>query len=291
MTTAAAGPEVWDQQWGVRRPLATDDLARGCSRMSRPDAIVRRYLEHSAPAFVGMLVIDVDHDDALIRAVGHPRSHPDPSWVAETPASGRGHVGFFLSSPVCRTDNARQAPLQYAARVEAGLRRSLGGDLGYTGPLTKNPLHPDWHTTWGTGRAYELDDLARALGDLLPRTLPRRAAQTTGLGRNVMLFDGLRRWAYPAWRRYDDRVEWEGVVHACAVNINAEFPVPLPVSEVAATARSVARWVWRNFSDERFSALQAARGRRGGLANTPAQQAASRRRRKLDHDEALRELL
>jgi len=80
------------------------------------------------------------------------------------------------------------------------------------------------------------------------------------------------------------------------LNLNAEFPVPLGAGEAGQVAKSVAGWVWRNFSDDRFRASQARRGRKGaaagaskgGSANTPAQRAARamspRRQPKVDYD-------
>jgi hypothetical protein len=253
--------QEWTTTWSPRRPLATDDLALGCWRQSRDSALQRRYLEHSPRALLSMLVVDVDHSDTLMRAIGLPRTHPEPSWVAEG-ISGRGHVGWVLSAPVCRTDAARPEPLEFAARVQEGLRRALDGDAGYAGLLTKNPTHEGWYPTWGRAEPYELRDLARGLGDLFPSALPKRAAETTGLGRNVHLFDALRHWAYRARYRYDDRLEWEQTVLAYALNINTEFTLPLGTPEVAATAQSVARWVWRKFSREGLVQVQTVRGRR-----------------------------
>ncbi|KAA2242384.1 replication protein RepA, partial [Solihabitans fulvus] len=155
-------------------PLASDDPTTGSWRESRAKALTRRYLEHSPTALLCMLVVDVDHHDTLLRALEEPRGHAMPTWIAESP-TGRGHVGWILEAPVCRTDSARIAPMRYAARVEEGLRRSLDGDMGYAGLLTKNPLHEHWATTWGTDHLYSLGQLAESLGELMPRSLPRRA--------------------------------------------------------------------------------------------------------------------
>ncbi|WP_432548398.1 replication initiation protein [Kineococcus sp. SYSU DK004] len=272
---APMGAQAWTEAWSPRRPLATDDLSRGCWRQSRDDALARRYLEHSPKALLSMLVIDVDHEDTLIRALQRPRTHPMPSWIAESP-SGRGHVGWVLKTPVVRTDAGRMQPMRFAAKVEEGLRRSLDGDVGFAGLLTKNPVHDDWVTTWGSGHLYELGELAKGLGELMPRTLPRRVVDCSGFSRNVALFNRLRLWAYRARRRYSDQREWEQVVAAFAVNVNPEFAVPLPAQEVAQTAQSVARWVWRRSFDEAgFRAVQVKRGsnggKKGGRANSPAQ--------------------
>lgn len=264
--------EAWQQAWTPRRPLATDDLALGCWRTSRDRALTRRYLEHSPRALQSMLVVDVDHPDALERAIGEPRNHPMPSWVAEG-VNGRGHVGWVLRSPVCRTDAGHPKPMAFAAKVEEGLRRSVDGDVGYAGLLTKNPLHPDWYPHWGRAEPYELAELAAGLGDLVPTKLPRRT-ESSGLGRNVALFDDLRRWAYRARRRFEERSEWDVAVLEKAAEHNAGIPVPLPPMEVRQTAASVGTWVWRRSFDETgFRRTQASRGRR----NTSEQQAAKRR--------------
>ena len=39
---------------------------------------------------------------------------------------------------------------------------------------------------------------------------------------------------------------------------------PLPVSEIKATAKSIARWVWNRFTPTGFSQVQAHRGAKGG---------------------------
>ena len=38
----------------------------------------------------------------------------------------------------------------------------------------------------------------------------------------------------------------------------------MPHSELKATAKSIARWVWRHFTPAKFSSVQAARGAKGG---------------------------
>jgi len=41
-----------------------------------------------------------------------------------------------------------------------------------------------------------------------------------------------------------------------AIGINLQFALPLPLAEVRGIARSVAKWTWRHFSNEKFSELQ-----------------------------------
>ncbi|RFA11665.1 hypothetical protein B7R22_18480 [Subtercola boreus] len=245
-------PDLWDAAWLPRAPLATDDLSLGVRRENRPTARTRRYVEASPRALLSMLVVDVDHEDALLKSFWRPAVHPDPSWVSINPENGHGHVGWVLETPVCRTDSARIEPMKFAARVEAGLTHALDGDAGYAGLLTKNPLHEHWETFWGPETPYTLGQLAEGLGDLFPRSLPRKAAENSGLGRNVALFNRVRQWAYPAISRYwtDHATIWEETTLAYALNVNAEFAVPLDHNEVTHLARSVARWTRRNITPE-----------------------------------------
>ncbi|WP_432548626.1 replication initiation protein [Kineococcus sp. SYSU DK004] len=271
-TVARLDAHSWTQGWSPRRPLATDDFTRGIWRQSREQALRRRYLEHSPKALLSMLVIDVDHPDTLMRAIGLPRHHPEPSWVAEG-VSGRGHVGWVLAEPVCRTDAARTAPLHFAARVQEGLRQALDGDRAFNGLLTKNPVHEDWYPHWGRAQPYELRELAAGLGELLPKRLPKRPEQRSGLGRNSDLFDELRGWAYRARYRYEDLGEWEQVTEAHALMLNLErYPArPLSATEVHGIAGSVARWTWRTLSREGLVRIQSARGRKRAAQPSAAQ--------------------
>jgi hypothetical protein len=157
--------------------------------------------------------------------------------------------------------------MRFAARVEAGLVNALDADRGYAGFLTKNPVHEHWDTFWGTDQLYTLGELATQLPGWLPRTLPRKAADNSGLGRNVALFNRVRLWSYSGVRRYwgDGPTTWGEVTHSYALAVNQEFAVPLDAQEVGHLAHSVSRWTWRNFTPERFTEVQTERGRKGGL--------------------------
>jgi len=254
-----------DGQWALDvllpyRPHATNRLQDGQYRRAREEALEMRYIEHSPHALLGAIVVDCDHPDTALRAFEHPRNHPDPSWVAQSP-SGRGHIGWWLRAPVCKTDSARLKPLRYAQRVESGLRIEVGGDPAYAGRLTKNPIHEDWETLYGPGQPYELTELVTPS---TPRQMPRKPQRACGLGRNVTMFDTARKWAYPIWWHHRDgtQKDWEHIVlDYCLREVNDQFPHPLPFSEALATSRSISRWIWRNFSDEGFRTKQSARGK------------------------------
>ena len=94
----------------------------------------------------------------------------------------------------------------------------------------------------------------------------RRRLPEVGLGRNCTLFDRSRAWAYTARRKgeWQDYSQWAAAVLNKVMTYNATFSQPLPVSEVKAIAKSIAKWVWANITPESFALIQAARGRKSG---------------------------
>ena len=84
--------------------------------------------------------------------------------------------------------------------------------------------------------------------------------------------------------------EWEQAVKTHMEAINAGFEVPLPHSEVKATAKSIAKWVWQRFSYGDFSEIQAKRGAKGGKKGgivRSAQYAELRIQAKLMHEQGM----
>ena len=238
------------------RPYCATDLENGLKIRGLEQAIAHPYIQHNAPARQSFLVFDFDREGVL---VAHEDANlPQPTWIAENPTSRRGHIAYALATPIVTSDAGRLAPLRYAAAVQEGFLRRLGADRGYAGLITKTPGHDHWRTVWGRAEPYPLSELA----DWLPEGLPdlRKSEEATGLGRNVKLFDGLRQWAYRARLAEADPEQWKAVVLAQARQMNgANFTVPLSDSEVKATAKSVAKWVWKNFNATKFSQIQSER--------------------------------
>ncbi|MBZ3683849.1 primase C-terminal domain-containing protein [Providencia rettgeri] len=135
-----------------------------------------------------------------------------------------------------------------------------------TTPITKNPFNPHWRPHWSNADLYELDYLA----DFITLDNSRKKITTcenVGLGRNVNLFDDLRHYAYKNVLKFKEINEfhhWMNEIENQAINLNV-YSNPtnlLPFNEIKATARSVGKWVWKNFSKEKFSNLQSVRGKR-----------------------------
>ena len=161
--------DLWDRIWLPRRPLATDDPTTGLTRTSRTLALDRRLIETNPAALTSLLAVDVDHPDALIRALWD-RADWLPTVVTENPTSGHAHAIWALTAPVATTEYAHRRPLALAAAVTEGLRRSVDGDPAFGGLITKNPLNQDWIAHWVTSHTYGLNELAGHLddADLMP---------------------------------------------------------------------------------------------------------------------------
>lgn len=247
-----------------RRPYCSDDLTRGVVVRPAASALRYRHLQPNAPLEVGWLLFDVDIPGAAF--AWEQANLPAPTVTVVNPANAHAHLFYGLTTPVCMSDAARDAPIRFAAAVQAAFRAKLGADPAYVGLVAKNPLHAAWRTLW-VQHLYDLGELAEYV-DLLRRRPQREAL---GLGRNCTLFDELRGWAYQWVRTYRrngaSADEWRRAVLGQAERLNV-FAEPLPFAEVKVAAKSVAIWVWRHFSDANYSALQSARGKRGGRPQT-----------------------
>jgi hypothetical protein len=189
------------------------------------------------------------HDDANL---------PPPNFVAINPANGHGHCAVLLAMPVARHAAARIGPLHFYSAVERGIARRIGADRRYSGLITKNPVHAFWRVEWRRDQAYTLPELADWLfpEDMQPDFF---VEQTLGAGRNCIIFDDLRVIAYRevrAFKRKGSLDTFRSRLERVAIGINMQFPVALPITEVRGIVRSVAKWTWRQFSEEKFSAIQ-----------------------------------
>jgi hypothetical protein len=256
------------------RPYCSDDLAAGLHVRGRELAQRSRYIQPNPPASVGWLVFDLDRAGAAF--AWESANLPPPTIAATNPANAHAHLLYGLSTPVVRTDLGRQGPLRFLAAVQGAMTDALRADRAYAMHVCKNPLHPHWRTLAHDGAVYDLPALAEYV-DLTRPAKPLPRAEIAGLGRNCALFDTLRAKAYRTVAEYrgGDPAAWDGYIMDAARKLNS-FTTPLPDAEVKATARSVAKWVWRRFGQgpavDRFADRQrhraglAARAKRGNTA-------------------------
>lgn len=258
------------------KPYCTNNL--GYVKV-RPKAIAirQRYIQHNPPCHTQFLIFDVDRQGAVL--AWYDKNLPPPTFTTQNLENGHAHLAYALSTPVCTTDNARQKPLDYLAKIQAGLTRKLRADFGYSNFITKNPLYPHWRTHVWRIEPYELAELADYV-DLLPLTDKEREV---GLGRNCTLFDNTRIWAYEAVRDYRHLSTkrshfWEEAVLNHVLGQNMLLAEPLPYSEIRAIAKSVARFCLRNDTRcyAKFIERQREKGQKGAIKANEQSQACNR---------------
>lgn len=263
-----------------RRPYCANELEYGLRVRDLEQALTKAHIQVNPPTARLWSVFDVDRSGAAY--AWDDADLPHPTWTAINPENGHAHIAWGWRVPVrVEGDDASTKALRYLAAIEGCISERLGADAGYRGVTTKNPLHPQWIVDHpGRLLLYELNDLAEWLPELPAYRPPRRTQEQAGLGRNVDLFDKLRKWAGRAIRDYWNsgergRDDWQEKCKARALTLNAEFHAQLPWPEVRHIAKSVARWTWKRVTPEGFREWQAAQGKKGGKASGAARRAGS----------------
>lgn len=243
--------------------------AEGIYRETRESALEKRHIQPNTLKLHSWIVLDVDQPGAAHS--WRSSNCPPPNITTTNPRTGHAHLMFQLSAPVATTEIARIHPVQYLAAVEHGLNIAFGGDIGYKAVITQNPLNPHWLTECPRNESYDIGELAEWV------TLPKKKEvmqlaeqeEYAGRGRNCYLFENLRKVSYRAWLKHRRPAGDESFlveVRGLAESLNATLGNPLGTSEVRTIAKSVARWVWREFTNEEFRAIQSKRGQRKGEA-------------------------
>lgn len=235
----------------AERPYCSDDLELYGLQIREKDRAIRsKLIQFNTPVFANFLSFDIDSETAGID--WYDAGGPPPNFVMQNPRNGHAHYLYALKSPVCVSGNARTAPMRYLASIERALTHRLSADKGYSGLIVKNPLNDQWRTWSPTDHRYSLGDLWEYC-DPQHATRPVRDREVRGIGRNCDLFDMLRFWAYDNVERAraeSTEQDWMLDVTARAVDLNANFSVPLVFNEMSAVARSVAKWTWRHYDAE-----------------------------------------
>ena len=245
------------------KPYCSDDLGHGVIIRPKKTAIQKPYIQHNPPCLVTSLVFDIDRSDAYF--AWSDVNLPEPTWIAKNPENCHAHIGYMLATPVCTTHRARQNVIEYLAKIEQAYSLALGADRGYSGLITKNPCHTAWENHIFGVEPYELNYLA----DFVELTeLKTDLREVSGLGRNCMMFDTVRYWAYKEIRAHRGSTFdiWLRKVLEQCQNANGAFIEPLPYSEVKATAKSIARYCWKKdgYHYQEFIDRQSRKGAIGG---------------------------
>ena len=251
------------------RPYCTDNLAQGIYPRLQRIAITKRYIQLNPPQQQHWLVFDIDRPHSAF--AWEDANLPPPFAVVVNETNTHCHIVYALAAPVCTSDLAHEKPLRYLAAIQQAYTEKLQADVNYSGLIAKNPFSQNhWHVIPCAIHAkYTLDDLAEwvSLNGMLKRAL--RGPEAVALGRNCVMFDALRFYAYKSIRQYrEGKVGvWREHIQAKAGELNV-FREPLPESEVRAIAKSVANWVWQHMrqDSEKFIEKQRQRGKASGKA-------------------------
>jgi hypothetical protein len=255
------------QQRLPAKPYHANDVSDGLLIRSRETAIQARYIQPNGPTHLYWMIFDVDTEHAALD--WNFLNAPPPTLVIKNPINGHAHLLYGLKTAIRTAPDGSSDALRYAAAVEYALRDKLKADPGYAGFICKNPLHTYWITQGWESRLYELSDLESWV-DLKPYS-GKDQLPAYGLGRNCTLFEELSEWSYRAIRQgWPDYDRWFVACLAKAEGLNIQLFAnaeagKLKLSEVRATAKSVAKWTHKHFSPEGFSQWQATQGRKGGI--------------------------
>ena len=132
------------------------------------------------------------------------------------------HLGYALETPVHRNVDSLSGPLRKLSDVADRLTYHLGGDIGYGGSITRNPMNPGpgMAVHWNAYLPYSLGQLDKAL----PKTKTRPGERLTGIGRNVDLFGAMVKEAHqPRWHRLIESEGWgraHGSNHVRSENVH-----------------------------------------------------------------------
>ena len=252
------------------KPYCTNDFTYGVRILPKDIAILARFIQQNQPHAQHWLAFDVDRTGAAID--WSDRNCPAPNITVKNPRNGHAHLLYALTLPVRTAPDSSASALKYAAVIERALCEKLGADVNYSGLICKNPFHQEWQVVEWRWELYTLDELADYLD--LSASARRRVDKDYGMGRNWYLFEKGRKWSYRAIRQgWPAFSPWLDAVIQRVEMYNASLPVPLSPAECRAIGKSIAKYTYRKFSPEGFSAVQAARGRKGGNANSSENQA------------------
>jgi hypothetical protein len=251
------------------RPYCSNDVGKeGLYRLPLVDALSRRLIQANTTRLHVALCFDVDRPTAAID--WQFRGLPEPNLSVKNPANGHAHLIYLLEVPVPVSELARIKPIKFMAAIQEGIRRKLDADRGYAGLVVKNPRHASWTTAEWTDQPYDLAYLAEYVDLPSPAEMRRRAKckNYAGLGRNCTIFEIVRRQAYSLvrdyWRPDGERLFRQAVLDAVLASNHRDVGNPLNPKECRVIAKSISKWIWRQFTPAQFREVQSSRGKAKG---------------------------
>lgn len=258
--------------WLPLKPQATSNFEEdGLVTMPRVDALKHRWFNTNTKQLKNLIMLDIDLDQSewhIKSLVEEEGKIPEPSFVTINPASEHAQVGYFIDGFV-----TSEKAVDFFKHINKGLSILAGGDAAYGAHTMRNPLHEYQRTVWGTDHLYTLNEL-NAFASKVNKSEYKISEETEmGQGRNVALFEALRKWGYRARLQYNDYGSWVIAATERANELNFSFSQPLRHSEVRAIVASTTKWVWRKFDKETFIKIQKARSAKRAVVQNAHQRA------------------
>ena len=250
------------------KPYCTDDLSTGLKIRPRDTALAFKYIQPNSPFYQYYFVLDLDYESALSEILYSLDGVPMPNFVAENPQNGRLHAFFELKTPIYTTDASRQKPIMLANAVYLRLRELFNADVGYSGLISKNPMHEQWRTYSIRKKPYSLNELSSKLDiDWNEAKKVPKQEEAVGLGRNCYVFHTARYWAYVEIRKYRGKTysAWlQGVIDHC-LKLNEGITEPMEYNEIKGIAKSISRYCWKKdaYCYQEFIDRQSRKGKKG----------------------------
>lgn len=217
------------------------------------------YIQLNAETSVQVLVFDCDED---IGTLAWESEHiPVPNFVVlhKDDDSYKSHLYYVLQDAVPTSGMQTEKQRVLFDIVQKNLRKKLHADVAFSSLQTrvKNPFSTFWLCVTCSKAAYTLKELRTYLDDdevqdmLDTKRLQESASfreDFANAGRNCMLFETLRFYAYQERHKYTSYEPFFACIYEKAVAINDGFEVPLQLPEVKKTVKSVATWTYEKLS-------------------------------------------
>jgi hypothetical protein len=246
------------QLWKPVRPLATNNWEEGQFRMSRENAVTKRFIETTPKNYRNLMVLDVDEEQSEWFVKGLIEEEgliPQPNYITINPSSEHAQIGYFIDGHI-----GTPKGIQFFNDVFESLKFNSKTDLAYGGRSMRNPLH-DWQKTeWGTDHLYTLKELKEYCKKV--RTPSQKAQEATG-GRNTDTFNSLRSFGYKAFKHASKDKPLESIIWERALELNFSLKdtneLQLSMTELRSISNSVTKWIEKHFDEKAFSKKQAYR--------------------------------
>lgn len=213
-----------------QRKLKTSRIKGFCQIRSKAIALSNPYIQVNPLNSYEWIVIDIDTN------IDYWEDLPvTPNIIVMNKGNNKGHLYFKIKAVHNNLDSSYKA-IEYMNAVIYGLNTLLGGDIGFTQTLSKNPLATDhWRVINIHEKEYELSELAEYC-ELVPRYKLKELKHKDRaeiIGRNCAIF----------WTAKDlckGMTDLKSILAIC--NQLNDFKEPLGAKEVLNIAKSIYRY-------------------------------------------------